>query len=71
MNEQTYTISQLAKEFDVALYANFMAPLGSDPVAALAFMQDDAIHPNAEGVVRIVEGIGPDVMDLIARIRAR
>ncbi|MEP5732153.1 MAG: arylesterase [Sulfitobacter sp.] len=33
-----------------------------------AFLQSDGIHPNASGVARIVEGLGPQVMDLIAEI---
>jgi acyl-CoA thioesterase-1 len=31
-------------------------------------MQPDGVHPNAEGVVKIVATIGPKVEDLIARI---
>ena len=34
-------------------------------------MQDDGIHPNAEGVKKVVEGIGPSVEALIERARAR
>ena len=30
-------------------------------------MQGDGIHPNAEGVARIVAEVGPRVIDLIAR----
>jgi acyl-CoA thioesterase-1 len=34
----------------------------------MAFMQPDGIHPNAEGVQRIVEEIGPAVEALIERV---
>jgi len=34
--------------------------------AAAAYMQADGIHPNAEGVSRIVETLGPTVLDLVA-----
>lgn len=60
----------LAEEFGVALYPDFMAALGDDPAAALSLMQDDGIHPNAEGVRRIVADIGPEVRRLLVRMRA-
>ena len=37
---------------------------GTDPAALGDFMQADGIHPNASGVARIVEGLGPFVLDL-------
>lgn len=60
---------ELAKEFD-ALYAeSFFAGLGtSDPAQARAYFQADGIHPNAEGVTKIVEGLGPKVLELIDRV---
>ena len=60
----------LAAEFGTLYLDSFFAGLGGpevDPSAVRAFMQPDGIHPNAEGVARIVEGIGPAVRDLIAR----
>ena len=59
----------LAEKFG-ALYAeSFFAGLGTaDPAKARAYFQDDGIHPNAEGVKKIVEGLGPKVMDLIDRV---
>ena len=41
---------------------------GTDRAAAMTLMQPDGIHPNAEGVERIVEEIGPVVEDLLDRI---
>lgn len=38
-----------------------------DPAAMGAFMQQDGIHPNAQGVARIVEALGPSVEALIDR----
>lgn len=60
---------ELAKEFG-ALYAeSFFAGLGtSDPAQARAYFQADGIHPNAEGVTKIVEGLGPKVLELIDRV---
>jgi acyl-CoA thioesterase-1 len=55
-----------------ALYEpNFFAGLGgdgTDPAAYRAFMQADGIHPNAEGVRRIVAQIGPRVQALVDRV---
>ncbi len=53
------------------LYAeNFFAGLGAGKPADLQrFFQADGIHPNAEGVQRIVTSLGPHVVALIARAR--
>lgn len=55
-----------------ALYLDsFFAGLGGpgiDPAEVRHFMQPDGIHPNADGVARIVEGLGPSVEALIARV---
>ncbi|GFE50638.1 arylesterase [Roseobacter cerasinus] len=55
-----------------ALYApSFFEGLGvqgGDPASVRAYMQPDGIHPSAEGVERIVEGLGPYVMALIGRV---
>ena len=61
---------ELAAEHDVLLHENFLQPImerieAGDSVAEL--MQDDNIHPNAEGVKSIVEAIGPKVEKLIRR----
>jgi acyl-CoA thioesterase-1 len=61
----------LAGEFGVAHYPNFFAGLGENQTELLHFMQGDGIHPNAEGVVRIVDKIGPQVQAMVARIRAQ
>ncbi len=57
----------LADEFDAALFPDFFDGLTAaagtqDRVAD--FMQADGIHPNATGVVAIVDAIGPSVADL-------
>ncbi len=53
-----------------ALYAeSFFAGLPeTDPAELSAYLQADGIHPNAKGVTRIVEGLGPEVMKLLAAI---
>ncbi len=63
----------LATKYDALLIPSFFAPLmteTTDPAKLQALMQADGIHPNAEGVRRIVAGIGPGVRDLIAAVRA-
>lgn len=57
----------LAAKHGIALAPNFLAGLGGpDPVALQALMQPDQIHPNAEGVKKIVAVIGPQVQALLA-----
>ncbi len=59
---------ELASEFDVPLYPSIFAGIleGSDVESARgAFMQDDGIHPNAQGVARIVAAMGPAVLALV------
>ncbi|KPA21497.1 Esterase TesA precursor [Shimia sp. SK013] len=59
----------LAAEFDVALAPDFFAGLRDVPTNQLAtVMQPDGIHPNKDGVVRIVEVLGPYVQILAAKI---
>lgn len=60
----------LANRYDVALYPDMFSALRNDDTeqARQDFMQPDGIHPNAQGVARIVEDLGPDVVTLIARV---
>ena len=60
---------ELAEAHGAILYPFFLQGLGdlSDPAAVRPLMQPDGIHPNAEGVARIVADIGPRVADLVAR----
>lgn len=58
---------ELATTYDAMLAPEFFAGLGDgDPAALQRYFQPDGIHPNAEGVRRIVEALGPHVADLIA-----
>jgi len=58
----------LAEKHDTLLQASFFEGIAGDgPGGAARFMQPDGIHPNAEGVRRIVEAIGPKVRALIGR----
>lgn len=59
---------ELAAQHDALVEPNFLAALGDDPAGMRDLMQADGIHPNAEGVARIVERLGPRVLELIGRI---
>lgn len=58
----------LAKEYGAILYPDFLTALrqnGGSGMAELSLMQADNLHPNPEGVTRMVAGIGPSVLALI------
>lgn len=57
---------ELATEFGALYFDSFFRGLGEGGPATLQeFMQSDAIHPNADGVIRIVDALGPSVLELI------
>lgn len=61
----------LSETYGTLLERNFLGPLLVDTDLATArtlYMQSDGIHPNAEGVGRIVAAFGPRVLDLIGEI---
>lgn len=59
---------ELAETYGTLFLESFFAGLpGRDPAELSAFFQADGIHPNAEGVSKIVEAFGPKVLELISR----
>lgn len=57
----------LATQYGVALADHFFTPLGGeDAASARPLLQADGIHPNAEGVVKVVDWLGPQVQKLLA-----
>ena len=54
----------LAEEFDVVYLPFFLEGVAGNP----ALNQDDGLHPNAEGVARMVKHIAPSVRKLVGRI---
>ncbi len=62
----------LAARFDALLHpdslAGIRAATGNDIQAAGAYLQDDGIHPTAEGVALNVAAIGPKVQQLIDQV---
>jgi acyl-CoA thioesterase I len=61
---------EIAETYGTLYMPSFFEGLGSadtDPATLREFMQGDGIHPNAAGVARIVQAVGPHVLDLIAQ----
>lgn len=61
---------ELAVTYGSVFLDSFFAGLATegdvaDPNTLQGFLQSDGIHPNAKGVVKIVQGIGPSVLQLI------
>lgn len=64
----------LADEYQTLLFPSFFAPLeeaGSLTEILQTYFQDDGIHPNAAGVARIVDAMGPHIVQLVERAAAR
>ena len=62
--------ADLAAEWDAIHVPDFLGPIGEKASQGLSLadlMQDDRIHPNAEGVRQIVAAIGPEVERLLRR----
>jgi acyl-CoA thioesterase-1 len=65
--------AELASRYGTLFMPSFLAGLagpGADPAALMPLMQSDGIHPNAEGVSRLVEFVGPKVLELVAIARS-
>lgn len=63
----------LAAQYDASLMGSFFDGLSDngetpDLVQARGFFQADGVHPNAQGVTRIVDALGPKVLTLIDQI---
>lgn len=59
---------ELAQDYGTMLYPSYFAALSEEEGSARmapGTMQADGIHPNAEGVRRIVEAMGPTVLDFV------
>ncbi|MDQ2065960.1 arylesterase [Xinfangfangia sp. CPCC 101601] len=53
-------------------FAGFVAAGASmaEPASYAKWMQSDGIHPNAEGVALVVQGLGPKLLELVAAVQA-
>lgn len=68
---------ELARAYGTGYLHSFFAGLGTeadtapaDPAQMRQWFQPDGIHPNAQGVARIVGAVGPEVLRLIAATEA-
>jgi acyl-CoA thioesterase-1 len=66
---------ELAEAYGAVYLESFFAGLSEDasamdPAALRQWFQADGIHPNADGVKRIVDAVGPKVLELIDTIAA-
>ena len=66
---------ELAEAYGTVYLESFFAGLVDegmpiDPAALREWFQADVIHPNAEGVARIVKAVGPQVLTLIAQAQS-
>ncbi|MEQ8308662.1 MAG: arylesterase [Hoeflea sp.] len=57
---------ELADKYDVVLYPFFLDGVTGNP----EFLLDDGMHPNANGINTMVDGILPYAEDFLARIEA-
>jgi acyl-CoA thioesterase-1 len=57
----------LAARYNLVFYPFFLDGVAFDETLTL----DDGMHPNAQGVARIVKGIMPKVEELLARVAAK
>lgn len=59
----------LAAQYQSLFAESFFTGLGEaqDPAAVRQWMQDDGIHPNKDGVAKIVAALGPHVLELVER----
>lgn len=60
----------LGAKFKVDVTDNYFIPLIDQATKRLSpdLMQADGIHPNANGVALLVQGLGPQVLDLLAKV---
>lgn len=65
---------EIAASYGADITPPYFAPMtggNPDPLAAMQFMQEDAIHPNATGVAKLVAGHGPQILQLLEKVRAQ
>ncbi len=62
---------ELAAQYGTLYAKNFLTGvMEPDGQASADMMQNDGIHPNIQGVARIVDTLGPDVLALIGQVDA-
>lgn len=62
----------LAQKYDAVLVPNLLAPITETPIeerAKIDLMQPDNLHPSPAGVKKVVEALGPKVLELLAKVK--
>ena len=61
----------LAAKFNIPVTDNYFFPLidQSTRLLSIDLMQPDGLHPNAKGVIVAVNALGPQVLDLLAKVK--
>jgi acyl-CoA thioesterase I len=62
----------LAAKFGLPLYPDYFGTLKAEPDAPMAlatYMQADGIHPNADGVAKVIADLGPHVIALLESLK--
>lgn len=67
---------ELAEQYEAEFLSSFFAGLAVDGKLpelsqAQSFFQPDGVHPNKEGVAKIVMAMGPKILDLIEDIKSQ
>ena len=63
---------ELTKEFGLILYPDLLSPiLNQDNVQLEKYYQADKLHPNADGVLLIVDGLIPFLIELIELTKSK
>ena len=64
--------ADLTDEFELILYPDLLSPiLDQDTAQVEKYFQADMIHPNVDGVLLIVNGITPFLIELIEVIKSK
>ena len=61
----------LAAKFNIPVTDNYFFPMidQSTRLLSIDLMQPDGLHPNAKGVIVAVNALGPQVLDLLAKVK--
>lgn len=63
---------ELAAQFGTLFidsYFGLIDPTATDPGAIRSYFQADGLHPNAQGVAKVVQNLGPKVQELAAQVK--
>ncbi|GGE62128.1 arylesterase [Actibacterium pelagium] len=61
---------ELSQQYGTLLVESFLGALGETPAEVTPSLQPDGIHPNAQGVAKIVASVGPSVVQLVDLVTA-